>query len=44
MFAMNQCERVSLTVTAGNTEAIELYQRIGFRATRRFAAYVWEGF
>ena len=44
VFAMNQCERVSLTVTAGNTEAIELYQRIGFRATRRFAAYVWEGF
>ncbi|HYI93038.1 MAG TPA: GNAT family N-acetyltransferase [Bryobacteraceae bacterium] len=44
VFAQNECERVSLTVTAGNTEAIELYQRIGFRATRRFAAYVWEGF
>lgn len=44
VFAQNQCERVSLTVTAGNTAAIELYQRIGFRATRRFAAYVWEGF
>jgi ribosomal protein S18 acetylase RimI-like enzyme len=44
IFAQSHCERVSLTVTAGNTEAIELYQRIGFRATRRFAAYVWEGF
>jgi ribosomal protein S18 acetylase RimI-like enzyme len=42
--AQNRCERVSLTVTAANTGAIELYQRIGFRATRRFAAYVWEGF
>ena len=38
------CERVSLTVTASNTVAIALYQRLGFRATRRFAAYVWEGF
>lgn len=38
------CERVSLTVTASNTGAIGLYQRLGFRATRRFAAYVWEGF
>ena len=27
----SHCERVSLTVTAGNTEAIELYQRIGFQ-------------
>lgn len=44
VFAENQCERVSLTVTAGNNAAIELYQRLGFRATRRFAAYVWEGF
>jgi ribosomal protein S18 acetylase RimI-like enzyme len=38
------CERVSLTVTASNTGAIQLYQRMGFRATRRFAAYVWDGF
>jgi ribosomal protein S18 acetylase RimI-like enzyme len=44
VFAHNRCERVSLTVTASNTGAIELYQRIGFRAMRRFAAYVWEGF
>jgi ribosomal protein S18 acetylase RimI-like enzyme len=44
VFAQNRCERVSLTVTAANTGAIDLYQRVGFRAMRRFAAYVWEGF
>ncbi len=37
------CEKVSLTVTASNTGAIALYQRMGFRAVRRFAAYVWDG-
>jgi ribosomal protein S18 acetylase RimI-like enzyme len=44
VFSQSQCERISLTVTAGNTGAIDLYHRIGFRSTRRFAAYVWEGF
>jgi ribosomal protein S18 acetylase RimI-like enzyme len=38
------CDRASLTVTASNVGAIQLYQRLGFRATRRFAAYVWDGF
>jgi ribosomal protein S18 acetylase RimI-like enzyme len=38
------CERASLTVTASNTGAIQLYQRLGFRSTRRFAAYVGDGF
>ncbi|MBC8167469.1 MAG: GNAT family N-acetyltransferase [Bryobacteraceae bacterium] len=38
------CERTSLTVTADNRTALSLYQRMGFRAVRRFAAYVWEGF
>jgi ribosomal protein S18 acetylase RimI-like enzyme len=38
------CSKTSLTVTASNTSAIQLYQRIGFRGMRRFAAYVWEGF
>jgi ribosomal protein S18 acetylase RimI-like enzyme len=38
------CDRASLTVTASNTGAIQLYQRLGFRSTRRFAAYVWDGF
>jgi ribosomal protein S18 acetylase RimI-like enzyme len=36
--------KVSLTVTSENASALELYQRMGFRKTRRFAAYVWEGF
>jgi ribosomal protein S18 acetylase RimI-like enzyme len=38
------CERTSLTVTASNQTAVRLYQSMGFRAMRRFAAYVWEGF
>jgi len=38
------CRRVSLTVTAANHEAVELYQSIGFRTLRKFSAYVWEGF
>ncbi|HYO82023.1 MAG TPA: GNAT family N-acetyltransferase [Bryobacteraceae bacterium] len=38
------CAKASLTVTASNTEAIRLYQRVGFRSARRFSAYVWEGF
>ncbi|HYP13261.1 MAG TPA: GNAT family N-acetyltransferase, partial [Bryobacteraceae bacterium] len=42
--AANRCERASLTVTASNAVAIQLYQNMGFRATRRFAAYVWDGF
>lgn len=42
--ARHGCRKVSLTVTAGNTEAIALYERMGFRKTRNFFAYVWEGF
>jgi len=42
--ARHGCHKVSLTVTAGNTEAIALYERMGFRKTRNFFAYVWEGF
>jgi ribosomal protein S18 acetylase RimI-like enzyme len=38
------CRRVSLTVTAANRDAVDLYERIGFRTLRRFSAYVWEGF
>jgi ribosomal protein S18 acetylase RimI-like enzyme len=37
------CESVSLTVTAANQPAIALYQNMGFRAVRHFAAYVWDG-
>jgi ribosomal protein S18 acetylase RimI-like enzyme len=39
---MHGAKRISLTVTAANTEAILLYQRCGFREVRRFPAYVWE--
>ena len=42
--AAEGCGKVSLTVTAANTEAIRLYDRLGFSTLRRFAAYVWEGF
>ncbi len=38
------CRRVSLTVTASNREAVELYERTGFHTLRKFTAYVWEGF
>lgn len=38
------CRKASLTVTTANTEAIQLYERMGFRKTRNFSAYVWEGF
>jgi ribosomal protein S18 acetylase RimI-like enzyme len=43
-FAEAGCEKTSLTVTASNTDAIRLYQRMGFRALRRFGSFVWEGF
>jgi ribosomal protein S18 acetylase RimI-like enzyme len=42
--ARHGCHKVSLTVTAANTEAIALYERMGFRKTRNFFAYVWDGF
>jgi ribosomal protein S18 acetylase RimI-like enzyme len=38
------CEAVSLTVTASNRGAIELYERVGFRTRRRFSAFVWESY
>jgi ribosomal-protein-alanine N-acetyltransferase len=37
------CRKVSLTVTAANSPAARLYERMGFRTVRRFPAYVWEG-
>ena len=36
--------RISLTVTTANEDAVQLYRRCGFRETRRFFAYVWEGY
>jgi len=35
---------ISLTVTRENTDAISLYERVGFSAVRFFDALVWEGF
>jgi ribosomal protein S18 acetylase RimI-like enzyme len=40
--AAHGCRSVSLTVTAANSAAIQLYERMGFRTKRDFAAYVWE--
>jgi ribosomal protein S18 acetylase RimI-like enzyme len=37
------CRSASLTVTANNDDAVELYKRVGFTIARRFSAYVWEG-
>ena len=37
------CLGASLTVTAANTGAVSLYERVGFQTLRRFAAYVWMG-
>ncbi|MEO8592747.1 MAG: N-acetyltransferase [Candidatus Solibacter sp.] len=38
------CASASLTVTAANTDAVALYERVGFQTIRRFSAFVWEGF
>lgn len=40
--AARGCRNASLTVTASNQAAIDLYQRMGFVKRRDFAAYVWE--
>ncbi|MBV8816879.1 MAG: GNAT family N-acetyltransferase [Acidobacteriaceae bacterium] len=42
--ARNHCKRASLTVTSSNREAIELYERVGFRKIKEFAAHIWDGF
>lgn len=34
---------LSLTVTQANAGAVHLYERLGFRTTRIFDAFVWEG-
>lgn len=39
---MHGAKRISLTVTAGNTDAIRLYERCGFAEVRRFSAFIWE--
>jgi len=40
--AMHGCRSVSLTVTGANQSALRLYESLGFRNLRDFAAYVWE--
>lgn len=42
--ARHSCRKASLTVTSSNTEAIQAYERVGFKKVRNFGAYVWEGF
>jgi GNAT superfamily N-acetyltransferase len=44
LMRLNGCTRASLTVTASNTTAIDLYGGMGFYSLRRFPAFVWEGF
>jgi ribosomal protein S18 acetylase RimI-like enzyme len=36
------CRKASLTVTAANTDAVRLYERVGFRVVHTFRALVWE--
>jgi ribosomal protein S18 acetylase RimI-like enzyme len=40
--ATHRSRSVTLTVTSANDAAIRLYQSIGFRPRREFAAHVWE--
>lgn len=36
------CDAASLTVTASNSGAVQLYEEFGFSIQRRFQAFVWE--
>lgn len=36
--------KISLTVTAANTDAVRLYERVGFGTVRQFPAFAWDGF
>jgi ribosomal protein S18 acetylase RimI-like enzyme len=36
------CQRISLTVTSANLDAIRLYQRMGFVDRREFSAFIWD--
>lgn len=40
--AAHGCKKVSLTVTSANESANWLYERMGFRKRREFAAHVWD--
>ena len=40
--AAHGCHTVGLTVTSTNTAAIRLYEQMGFKDRREFAAYIWD--
>ena len=40
-FRRTGCDAVSLTVTASNKRAVQLYERAGFRTLASFPAFVW---
>lgn len=42
--ARNRCRWASLTVTAANRRANQVYEQMGFIKRREFSAYVWDGF
>ena len=42
--AEHGCRKVSLTVTAANSGAVQLYERVAFHTARCFNALVWDGF
>lgn len=42
LLAGHGCRTVSLTVTAANSGAIQLYEAMGFKRHRAFQAHVWE--
>jgi ribosomal protein S18 acetylase RimI-like enzyme len=42
-FAGHGCTEATLTVTTENDHAVHLYERMGFRTLRYFAACVWDG-
>jgi ribosomal protein S18 acetylase RimI-like enzyme len=35
-------ESLSLTVTSANAQAVQLYEHLGFRTIKKFAAGVWQ--
>jgi ribosomal protein S18 acetylase RimI-like enzyme len=42
--AESGCQATSLAVTCTNVDAVQLYERVGFRARSTFPALVWEDF
>jgi ribosomal protein S18 acetylase RimI-like enzyme len=39
---LDGCREATLTVTSANTQAMQLYERLGFTVLREFQAMVWE--